>query len=544
MLLVERLKSTAKRLGLAHYTDTHTEGDETITTVTLAGSIIVIDVDIGAHVEALKVKVSYVSDIEHDERIDALMLDRLRAGDIRGFEVLVGEMAELDRLTKARSPASFIHNTFAVVATLAEIQVQELAALDGDFKQLLRYGSGIAVPHVRHVGPSSLYFMPATLRHGLVDEDWEALVNEHLLTDRVKSVAELCHWLYYSWEPSGVPHCFLSATYQKYCLSADAMLENSESHQVATVQHPGIQGLSMRFLEFSPRQAGDDVSMQTGGGGGDAELWIPYSLVARVEPALPACALTVRAIMAATLSDTTAVQGPDQGTGTVGAAHDSPRLLENAPTLENLVRIPDLATSDPAAYVDGGVVAPMRLATHYIAGQRIVVEMEAPQIRAWTICRIPVHHPRNVLAVTAILRRQATFNSLLASCFAVSSEDSSVEPPMVLANVTARTYANDPFRVDLLVKASGCDSDGDTKVEEDERTDQGVVLRVAETAGDVLAWTHQSLGITSAVDLLAAMAGVATAALHKSTAHAALSKVAGTSNSIPIIALWLSTHPQ
>ncbi|KAJ2740111.1 hypothetical protein GGI20_005975, partial [Coemansia sp. BCRC 34301] len=77
MLLVERLKSTAKRLELAHYTDTRTEGETTITTVTLAGSIIVIDVDIGADVEVLKVKVSYVSDIEQDERIDTLMLDRL-----------------------------------------------------------------------------------------------------------------------------------------------------------------------------------------------------------------------------------------------------------------------------------------------------------------------------------------------------------------------------------------------------------------------------------------------------------------------------------
>ncbi|KAJ2000541.1 hypothetical protein GGI04_004111, partial [Coemansia thaxteri] len=103
-LLVERLKSMAKRLGLAHYTDTQTHMEETVTTVTLAGSIIVIDVDIGNSIASLKVKVSYVSDMDHDERIDALMLDRLHAADIRGFEALVEEMAELDRLTKEQSP--------------------------------------------------------------------------------------------------------------------------------------------------------------------------------------------------------------------------------------------------------------------------------------------------------------------------------------------------------------------------------------------------------------------------------------------------------
>ncbi|KAJ2907834.1 hypothetical protein GGI21_003491 [Coemansia aciculifera] len=548
MLLVERLKSTAKILGLAHYTDVRTEdggggGDGTITTVTLAGTIIVIDVDIGAHVEALKVKVSYVSDIEHDERIDALMLDRLRAGDVRGFEELVAEMAELDRLTRTQSPASFIHNTFAVVATLAEIQAQELAALDGDFKQLLQYGSGIAVPHARHVGPSSLYFMPATLRHGLANEDWESLVKEHLLNDRTKSVAELCHWLYYSWETSSKPHCFLPAAHQKYCLAADAMLEDSESHHTVTIRHPGIQGLDMRFLEFLPPRQTDGAS---DGGGDAAGVWIPYSLVARVEPPLPASALTVRAIMAATALDAAVAPESNQ---VVAVTHDSPRLLENAPTLENLVRnSTDLAASDPAVaatHADTGVAAPTSTAVHSIAGQRVAVEMEAPQIRAWTVCRIPVHHPQNILAVTAILRRQATFNSLLASCTTTSlANDSSPELLPAIANVTTRTYANDPFRIDLLVKGNECDSDGDTKIEDSQRADQGVVLRVAETSGDILAWTHQSLGITSTVDLLTTMAGVAKSALNESAAHAALSKVAGISNSIPIIALWLSSHPQ
>ncbi|KAJ2830986.1 hypothetical protein GGI24_001741, partial [Coemansia furcata] len=148
-LVEERLRALARRLGLAHYT----EKSDTVTTVTLAGTIIVIDVDMGA---ALKVKVSYVSGTDDDARIDALMGARLRAGDISGFEQLVEQLATLDRLTRERAPASFIHNTFAVVATLADIHAQELGALNGDPRLLLRSGSGVALPHARHVGASSL----------------------------------------------------------------------------------------------------------------------------------------------------------------------------------------------------------------------------------------------------------------------------------------------------------------------------------------------------------------------------------------------------
>ncbi|KAJ2789785.1 hypothetical protein GGI18_002199 [Coemansia linderi] len=506
-MVVERLKSTARRLGLAQYTDTRTEGSDTITTVTLAGSIIVIDVDIGNSQAALKVKVSYVSDIEHDDRIDALMLDRLRAGDIRGFEELVEEMAVLDRLTRERSPASFIHNTFAIIATLKEIQAQELAALDGDSRLLLRCGSGIALPHARHVGPSSLYFMPATLRHGLADDDWEKLVNTQSMSERAKSVSELCHWLYYTWEPSSSPHYFLPSAVEKLCLPADAM--EVAGSQVITVRHPAIHGLDMRFLEFTKQQA-DGTDMQAEGDA-SSEFWIPYTLVARLEPPLPACALTVRAIMTATSSDAT-TQEPEQTAG-----HDSPRLLENAPTLENLVR--GIAANHPGS---GQEASPEEQA----------VEMESPQIRAWTICRIPVHSPRSILAITAILRRQATFNSLLASCFATTQP-----------SVTAKTYANDPFRIDLLVRAHKGDVDAMAESAESP-ADQGLVVRVTETLGDVHVWTHQALGITTADDLLATLASIATSTLSKSTAHPSLSKVAGIGNSIPIIASWISAHPQ
>ncbi|KAJ2470450.1 hypothetical protein GGI02_002918 [Coemansia sp. RSA 2322] len=520
-LLVERLKSMAKRLGLAHYTDTQTHMEETVTTVTLAGSIIVIDVDIGNSIASLKVKVSYVSDMDHDERIDALMLDRLHAADIRGFEALVEEMAELDRLTKEQSPVSFIHNTFAIVATLAEVQARELSALGGDSKQLLRHGSGIALPHARHVGPSLLYFMPSAIRHGLMAADFDDMVRLHSLSERTRAVAPLCHWLSFSWEPSDSRHGFLSAQSPKYCLPTDYMAEDSESHHVVRVHHPGISGLDMQFLELTAPESvpktGKPVDDSITQASVDSGAWIPYCMVARLEPTMPASALTVRAIMAAIQVDTSAL-GPDQSAG-VGLAHDSPRLLENAPTLEGLVRGECAKTANTS-------------------GEKM--EMGPPQIRAWTICRIPLYRPQNVLAVVPILRRQAIFNSLLASCYT-----DAVDSELPLTGVSARTHANDPFRIDLVFNNKQLDKDGDIRIESGGVVDQGVVLRVIETTGEVAAWIHQSLGIASTEELLAALGSIATTAttLCKSMAHPKLSKVADISHSIPAIAVWLASHP-
>ncbi|KAJ2162080.1 hypothetical protein GGF46_000955 [Coemansia sp. RSA 552] len=536
-LLVERLKACAKRLELVHYTDTQKDasGSE-VTTVTLAGSISVIDVDIGSARDQMKVKVSYVSDIEHDKRIDVLMLGRLRAGDIHGFERLVGEMALLDRLTQERSPVSFIHNTFAVVATLAEVQKRELAVLDGDVRQLLRYGSGIALPYTRRVGPSTMYFMPPTVARGLTDEDWAGLEANGLAT-----AAELprCLWLSFAWEPSSSEHCFLSALFQQHCLGQDLAMEDSETHKVVTYAHPTIHGLGMRFLRFMrPEKANESAAMQEDSKKDiDSEFWIPYTAVALLEPELPACALTVRGIMEATKADV-GILTPEQATGEASRApQDSPRLLEDAPTLEHLVYAG--CTADATA-------TRLFSATHSIGGQTSTVTLETPQIRAWSIRRIPLGNMHCVLAVIPLLRRQAVFNELVASCFSVTT-DKSTEPPASCDNIALKTYANDPFRLDMCIrpvsstndKRSRIESNGDTA----ERADQGVVLRVSETTGDILAWTHQSLAVPESPDLLEALSGVDLTALTEATAHRGLSKAASISSSVPLVAHWLRQHP-
>ncbi|KAJ2811922.1 hypothetical protein FBU31_007679, partial [Coemansia sp. 'formosensis'] len=172
----------------------------------------------------------------------------------------------------------------------------------------------------------------------------------------------------------------------------------------------------------------------------------------------------------------------------------------NAPTLESLVRSQG-SQADPSQEPSGAAV--------------LRVAMDAPQIRAWTVCRIPVPRAGCVLAVTAILRRQATFNSLLRSCFTEAA-----------VPVAAKTHANDPFRVDVIVNQN----------QNQNQDHQAVVLRVAD-AGDVLAWTHQALGV--APDDLA---GVAPAALTRASAHAALGRVADISHSVPAVAQWLASH--
>ncbi|KAJ2223786.1 hypothetical protein IWW45_008251 [Coemansia sp. RSA 485] len=586
-LLVERMKATAKKLGLAHYTDVQKRDSEgEVTTVTLAGGILVIDVDIGLLKDQLKVKVSYVSDIEHDERIDALMLGRLVNGDIRGFEKLVEEMAQLDRLTKEHSPANFIYNSFALVSTLAEIQSQELVALDNDIQKLLKHGSGISLPHTRHVGPSTLFFIPAAVRSGFTQNNWSALA-----TNSFAGVADIpgLRWLCYSWEPSNTSHCFLSALFQQHCLKPDYVIEDSDTHKVVSISHPNIHGLQLRFLEFvkQTKRQENSGSMQVDGQETHADInsdfWIPYTMVAWLESPLPACALTVRKIMAAVSPDSKVeVLSPSTDSTAETLSLDSPRLLEDAPTLEHLVFKEYVAKQDVSG--SAGPLDPQEMtlpllaeaaaedsklrksSIHTINGQSVAVELEAPQIRAWSICRIPLNHPCNILSVVPLLRRQAVFNELLASCFSTSDNSAAT------SKVSVKTYANDPFRIDFVfinqqtmsLDAGDVgkrpkntsdeeqqqqsmdveDSGENTESQDGMSVGQGVILRVIEATGEILAWTHQSLGISPTTDLLSAMSGVATNSLKKTTSHKNLSAVANISNSIPMIAYWLKSNTQ
>ncbi|KAJ1801241.1 hypothetical protein LPJ59_000455 [Coemansia sp. RSA 2399] len=554
-MLIERLKAISKRLGLAYYTDVQKrEGEGEITTVTLAGGILVIDVDIGSTIGQLNVKVSYVSDIEHDERINTLMLRRLRTGDIHGFERLVQEMATLDRLTNERSPANFIHNTFAIISTLAEIQRQELAALDGDSSQLLRHGTGIALPHTRHIGPSTLYYIPAVSKAGLTTSEWSSLESNSL--DGIADVAG-CNWLSYSWEPTSSPRCFLSALFNQHCLSPDYMIEDSESHKVLTVHHPTIQGLDMRFLEFVRKKSNSSAdAMQVDGQNAatdiNSEFWIPYTLVAQVEPPLPACALTIRGIMTATATsmDDSTLASSDPNAKSFGGIQDSPRLLEDAPTLESLIRSSKFPKSEGFSTLHKPFQTP------------ILLSLEQPQIRAWTIERVPLNDPRDVLLLVPLLRRQATFNDLLASCIGDAIENSGDSCPSVTTSavVSAQTHANDPFRIDIVVRWTGdsaiagspstMDVDqqqsqfaGHSSVKDSEGVVLGVVLRVAESTGDAMAWLHRDLEIAlPRKNPLTALGEIPSSSLTSNVSHKILTKAVKISNSVPLVVSWMLEH--
>ncbi|KAJ1951469.1 hypothetical protein FBU59_000134 [Linderina macrospora] len=546
-LLVERAKALANKLGLASYTDEQTSGGAKVTTVTLAGEILVIDVDLSDSVELLKVKVSYASETEHDERIDALMLSRLKKRDIHGFEQLIEEMAELDKLTKVRTPANFLHNMFAMVATLKEIQKQELAALDGDVKQLLRYGSGISLPHTCHVGASSLLYVPAVLKAGISDAGWAQLATS---TYPSMAVFDKCNWLHFGWEPAQPAQCFLSALFQQHCLSPEYMIEDSASHRVVSSPHPTIHGLQLRFLEFIRRQASPH-QMQVDSGAQqpdfDDKFWIPYRVVAKLAPSMPACAQTVRKLMVAA-----SISSEAQDAASIAAGmQDSPRLLEDAPTLEYLVcqqsaKKGTCGTSgDPKDRTLPKVV-------HNLGGDQVTVEMEPPQIRAWSIERIPLHHPRNIVSIVPILRRQAVFNELLSSCFSQHDVDNSSDELSSNIHISARAFASDPFRIDFVIcrlsEKEGAVQDAKRAKVSDTAPEPlgssqkiGVILRVVEATGDIQGWTHQNLGIApTSADMAASLSTVAMDSLTAQTANRALSKVANLSHSIPMIASWLN----
>lgn len=490
-LVVERLKFAAKRLQLAQYVDVQKHEDQKTTTVTLAGTIVVVDIDIGQNYpkdpSTLNVRVSYVPDMDNDSRIGQLMLERLRAGDMRGLESLIEEIAELDRLTKEHSPANFIHNTFALVSTLAEVQRQELAALDGaDPRQLMRLGTGLALPHSKHIGPSLLYHMPATALHGLSypGGSWDDLVASDpkhpvpfTLLNQLNS--EVCKWIHLGWEPTSQPKLFpptfnnsSSQLFKGYCV-ADGSSPSAYATVTAT-HHPTIEELDLWFIELN---SGKTDAMDVG----DKEnmpVSVPYTIVARLEPPLHACWQTLDALTGNGSSKKPLIQQQAQ--------------QENTSMLENIL----------------------------VVGQtsNIADTIEQPQIRACTITRIPLDHVRDLVRIAPALRRQAIFNELLASAL--------VDPADPSLHITIKTSADDPFRINLTVNQ------------------EGLIIRVMESLHDgIMVWTHQILGIDSADDLLSQLASVTTDTLTNASAHEPLSKVANICVSISLLVDWMSSSP-
>ncbi|KAJ1980351.1 hypothetical protein H4R35_001156 [Dimargaris xerosporica] len=199
--LVQQLKNIAERQRMTYYVDTsNSTPDQPVTTVTLCGSIVVIDVDVaGDNGQVLQVKVTYATGSKPDAKVDHILSQQLKQEDLASFAKSVATLALLDRLTKQHEPIDFFRVMLVVGQDLHAIFDMERAAAHQDLNQVLKLGHGITCHDCFHPGPTLLYWIPSL--------DLYQCENQ-LMADPV-SCSDRFHALWISVEESTVPMCFL-----------------------------------------------------------------------------------------------------------------------------------------------------------------------------------------------------------------------------------------------------------------------------------------------------------------------------------------------
>ncbi|KAF9580681.1 hypothetical protein BGW38_002580, partial [Lunasporangiospora selenospora] len=179
--LLNTIKDMATGLGLECYLETGSRPNSIlpVSTLTIGGNVIVIDIDVESTGAILRVKVSYASDIHQDERDtgkDPLDFHLTHLPECsRNFEAFsrnLKALAILDSFSKKYSDIDFFHNIRSMDIDFRGLYRQEMQLTGGNLQKVLTTGHGIPFMHAVLPGPSVAYWAPKSELSGL---SWEAL---------------------------------------------------------------------------------------------------------------------------------------------------------------------------------------------------------------------------------------------------------------------------------------------------------------------------------------------------------------------------------
>ncbi|GJJ68900.1 hypothetical protein EMPS_01246 [Entomortierella parvispora] len=199
--LLNTIKDMASGYGLECYLETGSRPNSLlpVSTLTIGGNVIVIDIDVESTGAVLRVKVSYDSEIHQDDRVDRLLAHNLRckcakllqtaqskekptevklvhmpncSRDFDAFSKNLKALAMLDSLTKKYPHVDFFHNIRSIDADFKELFNREMLLSGGDLQRVFTQGHGIPFTHAVLPGPSVAYW---ACKGDLLDISWEAV---------------------------------------------------------------------------------------------------------------------------------------------------------------------------------------------------------------------------------------------------------------------------------------------------------------------------------------------------------------------------------
>ncbi|KAI8337588.1 hypothetical protein BC941DRAFT_352892 [Chlamydoabsidia padenii] len=286
---VQQLEKLAKSMGLVSFVDSsQKESGGPSTTITLGGTVIVIDIDIDDAGQVQRTKVTFVPEHlqnDHDENLDLLLAKDLQQHNIEGFKSNLGTLALLDRLNVDYIPIDFftiVRNLYTDMRTICN---QEALLLSNDILGVLSEGHGVPNLFLDYPGISIAYWVDKLKAKTI---DWNsvgAAIEEGKVHSSLRDTAKL----HISFEESQAPHYFLPPHRSNYMLAFDETEESiSETGDLKVIKETKWPKF-MQPLRFVKPIASSDGSTA-----------VPIRFVAKLDTPVAASNYIVQKLMEST----------------------------------------------------------------------------------------------------------------------------------------------------------------------------------------------------------------------------------------------------
>ncbi|KAI8146298.1 mediator of RNA polymerase II transcription subunit 1-domain-containing protein [Fennellomyces sp. T-0311] len=398
-----KLERLAQSMGLMAFVDAtqRHESGAPVTTITLGGTVIVIDIDLDDSGNVLRSKVNYVSEVlqnDQDDRVDQLLERNLRTQNFDIFARNVGALALLDQLNVKYAPIDFFLIVRGLIADLQSIYNQEMQLLSNDIASVLMEGHGIPNQHLDYPGLSISYWVS---KERFLGSNWEDVresiengENNPLLLNTAKVMI--------SFEDSQQSQSFIPPGRKHYMLdfdeSIDSIKESENGEHVDIVKERTWPKFMqpMRFVKMQPGYPGVTP--------------VPVRFVAKLDPPIPAADAIVRKLMIAT-----------------DLVNDSFAIVESTPSPATPC-LEDLLVKDCTSSLCPDATWSVSFDNSPV---QVYKFMRSSPTSGKIISRVPFNHPRQLHTILQYLRQQQMFNTLFQSIF--NSKATQQQPDKSLA---------------------------------------------------------------------------------------------------------------
>ncbi|KAF8986134.1 hypothetical protein BGZ46_009245 [Entomortierella lignicola] len=405
--LISTIRDMATELGLECYLETGSRSDNSVyvSTLTIGGNVIVIDIDVESTGAILRCKVSYASEIHQDERVDRLLAHNLRckcgkllqttsgtgkaaegklihlpdcSRDFEAFSKNLKALATLDSFSKRYPNVDFFHNMKAIDVDLKELFKREMILTGRNLHKVLTQGHGIPMTHAVSPGPSVAYWASKV---DLLDVSWEelSLAIEQGANEKVK-----------------IPFHRISITMEESTTSSSGFLPVERSGFLLSEEESyGLNSVSYGSIMNDQGSVNATTILQ------QPLKWIVPNTDSTVEAAYVAV-LHPPVVVAEDIAKQLAAFSNQAGMNTTMGIHKDPGYL----SLQECLINQGAEQTQWEVSLDQGANA-----------VKHIYSFDRTKNEARLLHRVPFTHISQIYICTKLLRQQLTFNTLFQSCF-------------------------------------------------------------------------------------------------------------------------------